>query len=111
MVTSSVRQVNDMYNARLAAAGLPSCMTMRHAKECWAKESAARIGDSSAARFVETVQSHTPTISQHRHYRVYNVAALAHHSKHTSDKHYALDQDTVMQVSNPPLHTHDRTKS
>ena len=79
LCTHTVRRVNDAYNDRLTAAGLPTCAITRHFKECIATECAARISDSPAVR-------------------TYSAAVNACHSDNMSKRHYAIDLDTHFQV-------------
>jgi hypothetical protein len=104
LVMQSTRQVNDAYNSQLQSAGacwfftltfanifythlgLPSCRWMRHVKEVWSLETAARVSATPAER---TLSSALACIS----------ATFAIHKPKTGAHHYGLATVTVNAVS------------
>ena len=97
LATQSVRVINDTYNDILASAGkdltfnavykmtacrsdLPSCAYIRQVKKAWADACVARIQGTAAAK-------------------TYTASSLGNHSDKTSNCHYGLCVDTVVQVS------------
>ena len=104
LVMQSTRQVNDAHNSQLQSAGacwfvtltfanvfhthlgIPSCRWMRHVKEVWSLEAAARVSATPAER---TLSSALACIS----------ATFANHKPKTGAHHYGLATETVVAVS------------
>jgi hypothetical protein len=103
LVTQSTRQVNDAYNYQLQSvgafffssyvcehfvhthSGLPTCLWMRHVKEVWSLETAARVSITSVGK---TLSAALSAIS----------ATFANHKPNTGAHHYGLETETVVAV-------------